>query len=316
MCSAIRPSLAPSMQTPSSAQQVRRHRPPWRERAARSIMSPPGSSRRGTISETARPRSASSRRTPSRRASRWRNSGRSCLNASELEIAFAHRTFAWGSDARGKAHVHVVIIGLDPAGHGTTANNGCSATTGCERGTGREPASGRLAAYLFDGGPPQGPSPGRSRGNQPLDNRTSPTRYRHPAIDGGLDIFTDDEKAAFLRQEPGAAEPFLTLCRRPGLIHGKFAGDPPFPGAVRPKCTKKALWRSATGAPSYPVPSCKRAEANRPGARQHAHSTRGCSASRAFLVIPEVSSERREYVPSDGSNHRHTEQSRQIARGR
>jgi hypothetical protein len=30
-----------------------------------------------------------------------------------LEITFAHRTFEWGSDARGKAHVHVVIIGLD-----------------------------------------------------------------------------------------------------------------------------------------------------------------------------------------------------------
>lgn len=29
-----------------------------------------------------------------------------------VEIVFAHRTFAWGSDARGKAHVHVVIIGL------------------------------------------------------------------------------------------------------------------------------------------------------------------------------------------------------------
>jgi hypothetical protein len=29
-----------------------------------------------------------------------------------LEITFAHRTFAWGSDARGMAHVHVVIIGL------------------------------------------------------------------------------------------------------------------------------------------------------------------------------------------------------------
>ena len=29
-----------------------------------------------------------------------------------LEIAFAHRTFAWGSDARGVAHVHVVVIGL------------------------------------------------------------------------------------------------------------------------------------------------------------------------------------------------------------
>jgi N-6 DNA Methylase len=29
-----------------------------------------------------------------------------------LEISFAHRTFAWGSEARGKANVHVVIIGL------------------------------------------------------------------------------------------------------------------------------------------------------------------------------------------------------------
>ena len=30
----------------------------------------------------------------------------------KLEIAFAHQTFAWGSDARGRAHVHVIIIGL------------------------------------------------------------------------------------------------------------------------------------------------------------------------------------------------------------
>lgn len=29
-----------------------------------------------------------------------------------LEISFAHRTFEWGSDARGKAHVHCVIVGL------------------------------------------------------------------------------------------------------------------------------------------------------------------------------------------------------------
>ena len=34
-----------------------------------------------------------------------------------LEIAFAHRTFAWGSDARGQAHVHVIIVGLDTTEH-------------------------------------------------------------------------------------------------------------------------------------------------------------------------------------------------------
>jgi hypothetical protein len=29
-----------------------------------------------------------------------------------LEIAFAHRTFEWLSDARGRAHVHCIIVGL------------------------------------------------------------------------------------------------------------------------------------------------------------------------------------------------------------
>ena len=38
----------------------------------------------------------------------------------KLEIAFAHRTFSWGSEARGKAHVHVVIIGLAHRDHEPT----------------------------------------------------------------------------------------------------------------------------------------------------------------------------------------------------
>src|SRR5258708_14373946 len=29
-----------------------------------------------------------------------------------LKIYFAHRTFAWASEARGKAHVHVVVVGV------------------------------------------------------------------------------------------------------------------------------------------------------------------------------------------------------------
>src|SRR5207249_1042130 len=32
-----------------------------------------------------------------------------------MHIRFAHRTFAWQSEARGKAHVHVVIIGFSQA---------------------------------------------------------------------------------------------------------------------------------------------------------------------------------------------------------
>ena len=45
----------------------------------------------------------------------------------DLEITFAHRTFEWGSDARGVAQVHVVIIGLARRG--------------------REPALKRLFSY-------------------------------------------------------------------------------------------------------------------------------------------------------------------------
>jgi hypothetical protein len=43
------------------------------------------------------------------------------LKLSKLRINFAHRTFEWGSDARGKAHVHVVIIGFDRSGRALTA---------------------------------------------------------------------------------------------------------------------------------------------------------------------------------------------------
>src|SRR5207245_4091825 len=34
------------------------------------------------------------------------------LDRYQLTIHFAHRTFPWESEARGKAHVHVVIIGF------------------------------------------------------------------------------------------------------------------------------------------------------------------------------------------------------------
>ena len=33
-----------------------------------------------------------------------------------FSITFAHRTFEWGSDARGKAHVHVIIVGFENSG--------------------------------------------------------------------------------------------------------------------------------------------------------------------------------------------------------
>ena len=57
-------------------------------------------------------RPLSSRPTPSPRANRSASCGASCCPAFGIKIHFAHRTFAWSSEARGKAPVHCVIIGF------------------------------------------------------------------------------------------------------------------------------------------------------------------------------------------------------------
>ena len=66
----------------------------------------------------------------------------------ELEISFAHRTFAWGSDARGVAHVHVVVIGLSRRGQEPASKRlfGYDALNGDPA----ESAHAALAPYLFD----------------------------------------------------------------------------------------------------------------------------------------------------------------------
>ena len=72
------------------------------------------------------------------------------LDHRRLEITFAHRTFAWGSDARGKAHVHVVIIGLDAADHAARDRR-----LFAYEDINGEPLEGRHAVitpYLLDGG--------------------------------------------------------------------------------------------------------------------------------------------------------------------
>ena len=70
----------------------------------------------------------------------------------KLEIAFAHRTFAWGSDARGKAHVHVVILGLDRRETGRAGQSACSAIP-TSTGSRRKAASrGAITPTLLDAG--------------------------------------------------------------------------------------------------------------------------------------------------------------------
>ena len=119
------------------------------------------------------------------------------------EIAFAHRSFVWNSEARGKAHVHVVIVGLahrdaEPAEKRLFSYDG-------GKGAAVETRHGALTAYLFDA---------RSEAVRPVVVREEAKSINgaqslvvgSQPIDGGNYTFSSVARARFLEQEPGAAE--------------------------------------------------------------------------------------------------------------
>ena len=114
----------------------------------------------------------------------------------KIKLHFAHRTFAWVSEARGKAHVHVVIIGFG-AGDVPTKRI-TDYDTDAEHPT--ISVVSNISPYLTEGSNtvvrkernPVGPVPEMRCGNKPSD--------------GGNFILTEEEKADFVSNEPGAAK--------------------------------------------------------------------------------------------------------------
>ncbi|WP_295532126.1 DNA methyltransferase [Novosphingobium sp. Chol11] len=125
-----------------------------------------------------------------------------------LEIAFAHRTFSWGSEARGTAHVHVVIIGLAHRDHEPDEKRLFSYPD--ITGDPVESRHSALTAYLFD-------AKGAANRHLVVGDRTTPISAAKPMrmgskiVDGGHLIFDDAAKRAFLEAEPKAAQLFVPL---------------------------------------------------------------------------------------------------------
>ena len=112
-------------------------------------MSPRGSSRRANIrGQPAHSRSRSSRPIRSRRANRSRSSGRSCSTATDWKSPSRTAPFHGAARRAGKAHVHVVIVGL--AHRDARAGGETAVQLSRHQGrSGRKP-HGALTAYLFD----------------------------------------------------------------------------------------------------------------------------------------------------------------------
>ena len=210
-----------------------------------------------------------------------------------LEIAFAHRTFAWGSDARGMAHVHVVIIGL--AKRGAAAREKRLFSYDTPTGEPHESLHTALSPYLFDA---SGLTDSRivvKESAQPL-NGLPPLLSGSQPIDNGNYIFKAEERAAFLREEPGAE-----LYLRPYVGSREFlqGGErwilalqdaSPTDLKAMPKVVErmqavrafraKSKRKSTLAIADYPT-----------------QYNVNVIPSTPFLVVPEVSSERREYIP-------------------
>ena len=210
-----------------------------------------------------------------------------------LEIAFAHRTFAWGSEARGKAHVHVVILGLADR---STAPNRCRLFLyDSPKGEPEEIEVTAIGPYLIDAG---GLADAhlivkRSRaslaGFPPISVGTKP-------VDNGHYIFDADERRAFIAREPRAA----------GLLRPFVGGQEYINGRERwilhVSDESPATLRSLPAVMERigAVRRYREKEAGRLG-RSLADRPTGYHVSvvpdAPFLAIPEVSSERRAYVP-------------------
>jgi hypothetical protein len=210
-----------------------------------------------------------------------------------LEISFAHRTFAWGSDARGMAHVHVVIVGLcrrdmEPVKKRLFSYNDI-------RGDPSESEHPALTAYLFDAGNVVNRHLVVEETSRPLCAVPQLVIGSKP-IDQGHYIFSAEERIEFLRKEPGAKR----------FMHPFVGADEFFYGLER--------WilylEGASPSDIRSMPAVKeriaavrrfRQKSKSAGTRELAETPTRFHVTvvpnKPFLVIPEVSSEKRDYVP-------------------
>ena len=131
------------------------------------------------------------------------------FNRYKLEIAFAHRTFPWGSDARGKAHVHCVIIGLT---HGNKAPQERRLFSYQDNdATPDETLHRAISPYLFDASLLSNPHLVVERTRSVVSGMPA-IRVGSKPVDGGYYVMDSGTRNAFLYAEPDAADlirPFI-----------------------------------------------------------------------------------------------------------
>ncbi len=204
----------------------------------------------------------------------------------QIKIHFAHRTFAWESEARGKAHVHCVIVGF--GNFDTTSKSIYDYDS--DPVTSTMTAVKNISPYLVEGN------------DAAVTNRTiaicgvPKMSWGNKPTDGGHFIMSPEERVEIVNNEPEAAK-FI----RPYMGGGDFING----------LERYCLWLTDV-APNelrnLPMVSARVNAVKQMRLASKAESTRKFAAyptlfrqisqpDSDYLAIPEVSSENRSYIP-------------------
>jgi hypothetical protein len=203
------------------------------------------------------------------------------LNDYGIKIHFAYRTFKWGNEARGKAAVHCVIVGFGP-------NDAACKTIYDSDGS--KIQAKNINGYLIDAN------------NVFIGSRSKPIcgvpeiGIGNKPIDDGNYLFTVEEKDEFIRKEPQAEKWFRPWLGSHEFINGYnryclwLGGCSPAELRQMPEAMKRVDAVRQFRLASKSAPTRKLADTPR---RFHVENMPQSS----YIVIPEVSSERRRYIP-------------------
>lgn len=139
------------------------------------------------------------------------------LDQYKLDIAFAHQTFAWGSEARGKAAVHVIAIGLEPREHARSTKRLFSYPD--IKGDPTETKCQAISPYLIDASKLADPHLIIKDTRKALTPRPPVLYGSKPTDNGGL-IFSALERAEAISKEPMLAAYFRPLIGAQDFLSG------------------------------------------------------------------------------------------------
>ena len=213
----------------------------------------------------------------------------------DLEIVFAHRPFAWGSEARGKAHVHVVVIGLNGSAQVSRYPSRRLFTENGATGEISQLEIRLISPYLVDGSSLGDHRRAVRRRSAPL-NALPEARFGTQPIDGGHYILDDAARRNLLSECPRIA-PFV----RPFLggheflnggsrwiLHLEYA-----PSAVLRQCEEVRERIRAVRA----FRLASKRKATQELAKIPRRFAWSAMSDHPYILIPATSSEKREYIP-------------------